>query len=58
MNRKHVVQLTEEERSQPKQIISSGTAPARKARRAQILLKSDNSPAGPNCQYCLHVALV
>ncbi len=51
MNRKYVVQLTEEERSQLKQIISSGTAPARKIRRAQILLKSDSSPEGPNWGY-------
>ncbi len=48
MNRKYVVQLTEEERSQLKQIISSGTAPARKIRWAQVLLKSDSSPEGPN----------
>lgn len=52
MNRKYTVQLTEEERSQLQQIVSAGTAPARKIRRAQILLKSDSSPEGPNwsCQ--------
>jgi len=51
MNRKYVVQLTEEERLQLQQITSSGTAPARKIRRAQILLKSDSSPEGPNWNY-------
>lgn len=51
MNRKYIVQLTEEERLQLQRIISSGTAPARKIRRAQILLKSDSSPEGPNWSY-------
>lgn len=51
MNRKYVVQLTEEERSQLQQLISSGSAPARKIRRAHILLKSDCSPQGPKWSY-------
>lgn len=51
MNRKYVVKLTEEERLQLQKIISAGTAPARKIRRAQILLKSDSSPEGPNWNY-------
>ena len=51
MNRTYVVQLTEEERSQLQQIISSGTSPARKIRRAQILLKSDSRTQVPNWSY-------
>ncbi len=51
MNRKYVVQLTEEERSQLQQIISSGVASARKICRAQILLKSDSGPEGPHWSY-------
>ena len=51
MNQKYVVQLTDSERNQLKQIISSGTAPARKVRRAHILLKSDSSAAGANWTY-------
>ena len=48
MNRKYIVQLSDEERAQLQQMIASGTASARKIRRAQILLKSDRSPKGPN----------
>lgn len=51
MNQKYVVQLTETERYQLKQLISSGTAPVRKVRRAHILLKSDSSAGGPNWSY-------
>jgi hypothetical protein len=51
MNQKYVVKLNETERYQLKQLISSGTAPARKLRRAHILLKSDSSDAGPNWSY-------
>ncbi len=51
MNRKYVVKLTEEERLQLQKIISAGTTSARKIRRAQILLKSDSSPEGPNWNY-------
>jgi len=51
MNQKYVIQLTETERYQLKQLISSGTAPARKLRRAHILLKSDSSEGGPNWSY-------
>ena len=47
MNRKYIVQLSDEERAQLQQMIASGTASARKIRRAQILLKSDRSPKGP-----------
>ena len=48
MNQKYPVKLSEAERSQLRQLISSGTAPARKLRRAQILLKSDGSTEGAN----------
>jgi len=41
MNRKYVVCLSEEERAQLRQIVSSGTAPARQIRRAYILLQSE-----------------
>ena len=51
MNQKYPVKLSENERSQLKQLVSSGTAPARKLRRAQILLKSDSSTDGPNWNY-------
>ena len=51
MNQKYPVKLTEEERYQLKQIISSGNTSARKVRRAQILLKSDCSQDGPNWSY-------
>ena len=51
MNQKYPVELTENERYQLKQMLSSGTASVRKLRRAQILLKSDSSPDGPNWSY-------
>jgi hypothetical protein len=51
MYQKYFVRLTDAERYQLKQIISSGEAPARKIRRAQILLKSDCSEGGPNWTY-------
>lgn len=51
MNQKYVVKLTETERYQLKQLISSGTAPALKLRRTHILLKSDCSKGGPNWSY-------
>jgi len=51
MNQKYPVKLSESERSQLKQLVSSGTAAARKLRRAQILLKSDSSKGGANWDY-------
>ena len=51
MKKKYFVRLTDAERYQLKQIVSSGQAPARKIRRAQILLKSDCSEGGPNWTY-------
>lgn len=51
MNQKYIIKLTETERSQLKELISSGEASARQIRRAYILLKSDSSPGGPNWNY-------
>lgn len=51
MKQKYIVKLTETERSQLKELISSGEASARQIRRAYILLKSDSSTAGPNWGY-------
>ena len=48
---KYQIKLSEVERSQLRQFISSGTAPARKPRRAQILLKSDSSAKGTDWNY-------
>ena len=51
MKLKYVVKLSETERSQLKELISSGEASARQIRRAYILLKSDRSPDGPGWKY-------
>lgn len=51
MNQKYRVELTEAEREQLKQLLSSGTTSARKVRRAQILLKSDSGATGANWSY-------
>ena len=51
MNRTSVAHLTAEERSHLQQLISSGSAPARKIRRAHILRTSDCSPQGPKWRY-------
>jgi hypothetical protein len=51
MKQKYVVKLTDAERSQLKELISSGEASARQIRRAYILLKSDSSASGPNWNY-------
>lgn len=51
MYQKYFVQLSQFERSQLKELISSGTASARQIRRAYILLKSDCSAGGPNWNY-------
>ena len=47
MKQEYIVKLTETERSQLKELISSGEASARQIRRAYILLKSDSSEGGP-----------
>jgi len=51
MNQKYIVKLSDTERSQLKELISSGEASARQIRRAYILLKSDSSADGPNWSY-------
>ena len=51
MSEKYPVYLSDEERQQLKQLISSGEAPARTIRRANILLKTDRSEAGPKWSY-------
>jgi DNA-binding transcriptional ArsR family regulator len=51
MNQKYIVKLTETERLQLRQLISSGEASARQIRRAYILLKSDSGEGGANWGY-------
>lgn len=51
MNRKYNVELTKEERQHLKKITSSGIAPARMVKRAQILLKSDHKAEGSAWKY-------
>ena len=51
MYKKYFVALNSEERSYLEKLVSSGCAPARKLRRARILLKSDCSEEGPNWTY-------
>ena len=45
------VELSEAERQELKQLVSCGKAPARKIRRAHILLKTDQSALGPQWTY-------
>ena len=47
MPKKYPVQLTPAERAQLETLIASGTAPARSLAHARILLKADQSAAGP-----------
>lgn len=51
MYQKYFVKLTSEERLHLEKLVSSGNAPARKLRRARILLKSDCSEGGPDWTY-------
>ena len=51
MYQKYFVKLTSEERQHLEKLVSSGNAPARKTRRARILIKSDCSEGGPNWSY-------
>jgi curved DNA-binding protein CbpA len=51
MKLKYVVKLGEAERSQLKELSSSGEASARQIRRAYILLQSDRSSDGPDWKY-------
>ncbi len=46
-NKQHVVRLTTAERTALRQLIDTGTAPARRLKRARILLKADAGTAGP-----------
>lgn len=45
---KHTICLTEDQRQRLRQTVATGTAPARQILHAQILLKVDASPGGPN----------
>ena len=47
MHQKYVVILSEAERDQLQQLITAGTAPARKLAHARVLLKADKGPGGP-----------
>ena len=47
MNKKFIVRLSVEERSQLEAIVAKGKAAARKLTRARILLKADYSSLGP-----------
>jgi len=51
MYQKYLVKLTSEDRQNLEKSISCGEAPARKLRRARILLKSDCSENGPKWTY-------
>jgi hypothetical protein len=51
MYQKYFVKLTSEEQAYLEKLVSAGTAPARKLRRARILLKSNCSEGGPNWTY-------
>src|SRR5665213_3609254 len=47
MQRKHRVNLTEDQRQELTNLISAGVGPARRATHARILLKADENKAGP-----------
>ena len=51
MNQKYTIELSDEERQHLEKVTSSGTAPARMVKRAQILLKSDSKAAGTPWKY-------
>jgi hypothetical protein len=51
VNRKYIIELTEEERQHIEKLTSSGNAPARMLTRAHILLKSDSGAKGMNWKY-------
>lgn len=46
--KKHIICLSPEQRQALQHLVKAGTAPARHILHAQILLKVDASPAGPN----------
>ena len=45
--KKYVVQLTDDERRQCRELVRCGEAPARSIMHAQVLLKAEASPTGP-----------
>jgi hypothetical protein len=47
MNKRYVVRLTEDERSDLRRMVSTGKAAARKILHARVLLQVDESPGGP-----------
>jgi transposase len=47
MRKKHVVQLSREERERCTDLVRSGAAPARTVMHARVLLKADSGAAGP-----------
>lgn len=47
MRKKHVVQLSPEEREGCMALVRSGAAPARTLMHARVLLKADSGPEGP-----------
>lgn len=47
MPKKHVVELTEAQRQRCWEIVRAGCAAARTIMHAQVLMKTDSSPAGP-----------
>jgi transposase len=47
MNKKYLVNLTDEERTRLETLVSQGRAAARTIQRAWILLKADVGPSGP-----------
>jgi hypothetical protein len=51
MNQKYIIELSDEERQYLEKITSSGIAPARMVKRAQILLKSDCKGEGTAWKY-------
>ena len=51
MNRKYIIELSDGERQQLEQFLSSGIAPVRMQTRARILLKSDSWEGSPNWSY-------
>jgi hypothetical protein len=51
MNQKYIIELTDEERQHLEKLTSSGIAPARRVKRAHILLKSDSSVASSPWKY-------
>ena len=48
MNKRYIVELTEEECRTLRELVSSGKTKARKLTHARILLKADSGPGGPD----------